>query len=290
MKNLKIIIMYLVFSVSSIIFAQSAYLGIYVSELLEKDLHSNNLVGGIKVDSVLSDSPAKKNGLRKNAIIYQLNQLPINNENDFQKAISNCKAHQIILIYALFNNQKKVYKIKLGSRDNLYKELYLYNYIQNPWLFIGIDIEPLNKQLAKYFSVTSGVLVTNIRDHSIAKQNGFYVGDVIIAINNYPINSENDLTRQLAFGLEKQPILVNIIRKKQPILLKLDLTNKKKKSSNNNEDIYIIGPDVYDNELYRYSKEQVNQILKKSNTEIENEIERLENGIEVLKQKIRSSP
>lgn len=283
------IILILMTLLSFKLFADNAYLGIYISDLKPELLKAHGLTGGILVDSVLSDSPAKKHGLVKNSIIYQLNNWQIRNEKDFQRALTSCQAYQMIKIYAVIKNQKRVLNVKLGKRDDLYKELYLYNYVQNPWLFIGIDIEPLNRQLARFFSVSSGVLVTNIRDHSIASKNGLFVGDVITHINQNAVNSENDLSRQLALGLKKQPIVISVIRKKVHLEIKLDLTVKKRKTGSS-DDIYIIGPDMYDSELYRYSKEQVNQILNKSNVEIENEIERLENEIDVLKQKIKSKP
>ncbi len=287
MRN-KIILSFSFLLLFMLLSGQAIYIGVYISEVDQALLKRNNLSGGVRIDSVMSDSPALKAGLRKNQIIYRIGNNAINNERDFQRVLASCKPKTSIVFYVKSNNKSKVITINPDNRSSAIKDLYLYNYIQNPWLFIGIDVQAMNPQLSDYFKVKYGLLIVDIRDHSIASKNGFQVGDIIIRVNNNRVFNENDLTKQLAWGLQNQPIVIDLVRKQQQIRLNLDLTNKKAAKLNIKKgDVYLIGPDIYDNELYKYSKDKITSILNQSDTEIESEIERLENEIQSLKKKIK---
>lgn len=284
----KIPLFLLLLSFCSFLFSQPLYIGIYIRDIDKNTQAKLKLNGGVIIDSVMANSPAQKAGLRKNQVIYKIDNYPIKNEADFQKALHNYKPNDKILFTVKHQQKTKVYSISTQNRDNLIKDLYLYNYIQNPWLFIGIDVQAMNDQLYEYFKVRNGVLIIDIRDHSIALKNDLKVGDIITHVNSYPVNNEDQLTKQLAYGLKNQPIVMNIIRKNKPIKIALDLTNKKLNNLKKNPDeVYIIGPDIYDNELYGYSQSKINQVLKQSDSEIESEIERLESEIQGLKKKVK---
>lgn len=286
--KLKYIICYSILLICVALSSQPIYIGIYISELDRNNLKKHDLTGGVKIDSVMTDSPAQKAGLRKNQIIFKIDNHRINNEKDFQRVISTYQPKSKILFTVKSNKKTKVYSINSANRNSIIKDLYLYNYIQNPWLFIGIDVQAMNPQLSQYFNVRNGLLIVDIREHSIASKNNFQVGDIITKVNNVRVNNENELTRQLAWGLKNQPIMIDVIRKHNAHRIALDLTNKKGKKMNINKgDVYLIGPDIYDNELYKYSQDKINKILNQSDTEITTEIERLENDIQTLKKKIK---
>ncbi|HOQ79649.1 MAG TPA: PDZ domain-containing protein, partial [Candidatus Cloacimonadota bacterium] len=170
----------------------------------------------------------------------------------------------------------------------LLQDLYIYNFIQNPWLFIGFDVQKLDSQLAAHFNQKNGLLIVDIRDHSLALTNGFKVGDIITYVNKVPVNKEEELSRQLALGITKQPISVDIVRDNKQMKINLNLTNNKVLNFQDQLDaVYIIGPDIFDNELYIYSQTKIDNILKQSDSEIEQEIQRLESEIQGLKRKIK---
>ena len=71
------------------------------------------------------------------------------------------------------------------------------------WVFafgtrhIGISTQTLSKQLAEYFGVTDGVLVTSVSENSPAAKAGLKAGDVITAIDGEKVSSPGDITRVL---------------------------------------------------------------------------------------------
>ncbi|HPK41391.1 MAG TPA: PDZ domain-containing protein, partial [Candidatus Cloacimonadota bacterium] len=67
-------------------FAQNIYIGIYVNDI---DMSTNikyNIKGGVRIDSVLENSPASKAGLKKDHIIWKIDNQLVTNEEEFQKA------------------------------------------------------------------------------------------------------------------------------------------------------------------------------------------------------------
>ncbi len=70
---------------------------------------------------------------------------------------------------------------------------------------LGISVTSMSSQLADYFGVTSGVLVTNVKEGSAAAGAGFRAGDVVTAFNGGAVADPGDLrarTERLADGAE----------------------------------------------------------------------------------------
>jgi C-terminal processing protease CtpA/Prc len=61
--------------------------------------------------------------------------------------------------------------------------------------YLGLITSPLGEQLAKYFNVTHGVLVSEVRAGGAAERAGIKAGDCIIAVNDERISSTSDLNR-----------------------------------------------------------------------------------------------
>ena len=267
--------------------AQQVYLGIYVMPATQIELKQANLSYGIKIDSVVPDSPAATSGLKKNDIIYKINSILIRSEIDLQRFLTHCTPDSTIEIFISQNKEFKSIIVALADRNDLHKELYIYNYIQNPWLFIGMNVEPISQGLAHLLKLETGMLILDIRENSIASFQGLEAGDIIISINDMPTVNENSLTKAMNLGLQNQPMKFYLWRNSEKFTKLVSLSNRLTNDNNQNSDeIFIVGPDIYDVELYSYSKEKINILLNKPKSELEEDIERLENEIYKLRRKI----
>jgi PDZ domain len=63
--------------------------------------------------------------------------------------------------------------------------------------YLGIIAVPLTEQLANYFKVARGVLVSEVRAGGAAERAGVRAGDCIIAVNNESVTSTSDLNRSI---------------------------------------------------------------------------------------------
>ncbi|MCK9329047.1 MAG: PDZ domain-containing protein [Candidatus Cloacimonetes bacterium] len=251
------------------------------------ELKQANLSYGIKIDSIVPDSPAATSGLKKNDIIYKINSILIRSEIDLQRFLTHCTPDSTIEIFISQNKEFKSIIVALADRNDLHKELYIYNYIQNPWLFIGMNVEPISQGLAHLLKLETGMLILDIRENSIASFQGLEAGDIIISINDMPTVNENSLTKAMNLGLQNQPMKFYLWRNSEKFTKLVSLSNRLTNDNNQNSDeIFIVGPDIYDVELYSYSKEKINILLNKPKSELEEDIERLENEIYKLRRKI----
>ena len=282
---MKFFIFSLIVLLCSSLVAFEAYLGIYVSLPSASELRKANLDFGIKIDTIMLGSPADIYGLRENDIIYKIDNLYIRNESDLQRFMGNSKPFTSVYVLLVRDNQPLIKQIQFSRRNALYQELYIYNYIQNPWLFIGIDVEPISFALARLLKLEKGMVILDVRENSIASIQGLEAGDIIISINDKETISEKSLTDAMNMGLQNQPMHFDIWRNSNRQIKLVDLSNSLIDNRNLSE-VFIMGPDVFNNELYSYSKDMINRILKKSKSEIEYDIERLEQEIFNLRQRI----
>ncbi len=88
---------------------------------------------------------------------------------------------------------------------------------------LGVVIQPLTPELAKYFNINYGVIVTQVQKGSPAEKAGIQPGDIIIAVNGEKVESPNDLQKLIMRKLPGTEVVVTVIRdgKKKNIKVKL---------------------------------------------------------------------
>src|SRR5206468_815448 len=62
---------------------------------------------------------------------------------------------------------------------------------------IGVSTQQLTKQLADYFGVSEGLLITSVSENSAASKAGLKAGDVITAVDGEKVDSPGDVSRAL---------------------------------------------------------------------------------------------
>ena len=76
---------------------------------------------------------------------------------------------------------------------------------------LGANTQSLGDQLAEYFGVEDGVLVTSVYEDTPAAEGGLRAGDVIVGIGDEDVGDPNDLRQALA-DLEPGEVSVRIVR------------------------------------------------------------------------------
>lgn len=80
---------------------------------------------------------------------------------------------------------------------------------------IGTTLQPLNEQLAEYFGVKEGVLVSSVAADSAAARAGLKAGDVITAVNGRGVRDPNDVREAMRRGAGRDALDLQITRDKQ---------------------------------------------------------------------------
>jgi serine protease Do len=85
---------------------------------------------------------------------------------------------------------------------------------------LGITVGDLSDQLAGYFGVKNGVLVTSVTDDSAAAKAGIKAGDVITSFNGTDVTQPGDLRRRIQRLADGDEFTVGVVRDKKPLTLK----------------------------------------------------------------------
>ena len=86
---------------------------------------------------------------------------------------------------------------------------------------LGVELMPLSDQLAAYFGVKTGVLVTRVRGDSPAASAGIKAGDVITTVNGASVTDVGDVAREVRRGTGELTLI--LIRDKKEVTLKAAL-------------------------------------------------------------------
>ena len=85
---------------------------------------------------------------------------------------------------------------------------------------LGMTVGDLSDQLAAYFGVKEGVLVTSIADNSAASKAGIKAGDIITSFNGSDVAVPSDLRRRTQRLQDGDEFTVGVVRDKKSLTLK----------------------------------------------------------------------
>jgi S1-C subfamily serine protease len=85
---------------------------------------------------------------------------------------------------------------------------------------LGASVQSLNSELAAYFGVKSGVLVSSVQKDSAAEKAGLKAGDVITAIDGHNVTSAPELISALPTGTGSHDVNLTVTRDKKELTLK----------------------------------------------------------------------
>jgi membrane-associated protease RseP (regulator of RpoE activity) len=228
------------------------FLGVYAENINRENMGRYNLntVRGVGVTQVVKDSPAEKAGLRKDDVILRIDGESVNSVRKLNRLVSEMAPDHSVKITVSRGGSEQEVTATIAKRANssfaadlLRGEPKAWKWEGNPktWKFegplfkrgqlgdnggelsfflgnsrrIGVSTMELNKQLADYFGVADGVLVTSVMEDSPAAKAGVRAGDVITAIDGEKVDSSGGLSRIINRKKEGDVTLTVIRNKSQ---------------------------------------------------------------------------
>jgi serine protease Do len=86
-----------------------------------------------------------------------------------------------------------------------------------------VVVQELGPQLAEYFKVKAGVLVTTVSDDTPASRAGLKAGDVITAVDGKDVKTPDDLVQAIRNLPDGKEVMLSVIRAGQPLTIKMKL-------------------------------------------------------------------
>ncbi|HET9710879.1 MAG TPA: PDZ domain-containing protein [Pyrinomonadaceae bacterium] len=232
-------------------FVDGGFLGVYAENINRENMGRYNLntVRGVGVTQVIKDSPAEKAGLRKDDVILRIDGESVNSVRKLNRLVSEMAPDHSVKITVSRGGSEQEVTATIGKRNNssfardlLRGEPKVWKWEGDPktWKFegplfkrglgdnggdptfflgngrrIGVSTMELNKQLADYFGVADGLLVTSVMEDGPAAKAGVRAGDVITAIDGEKVDSPGDLSRVINRKKEGDVTLTVIRNKSQ---------------------------------------------------------------------------
>lgn len=87
---------------------------------------------------------------------------------------------------------------------------------------LGVEVQEINDQLAEYFGVKQGVLITQVAVDTPARAAGLRAGDVITSVADRPVHDGDELRRLL--NESPAPAVIAVTRDRKTQTFRVDLS------------------------------------------------------------------
>ena len=190
------------------------YIGVSIQPItteLGKAMKLENTKGALVAD-VVPGSPADKAGIQRGDVIVALNNKAVEEPRELSSLVADTAVGQEVNVTVLRNGTKKQLAVKverLGSREGKMEESV--QPTQGKW---GLGLQDLNPGTAGQSGSKAdrGVLVAGVQPGSPADLAGVHQGDVILGINNQPVNSAKEAQEAISRVKDKDSLLLLVKR------------------------------------------------------------------------------
>ena len=230
----------------------SSYLGVDITDVSAERLGELKLKeeNGAEVTMVDQDAPAGKAGLHEHDVILSLNGTAVESAAQLRRMIKETPPGRVVTLGISRDGQPVTIKVQLADRhkamtwqmpempkiqiptmpdfDNLPVSVVVVHQSARS----GLMVENITPQLGEFFGVKGGkgVLVRSVEKGSRGEKAGFRAGDVVVKVNNQPVQDTSDFTHALRSS-SGATAAVTVMREKREQNLTLPIPEKKDSGS-----------------------------------------------------------
>jgi serine protease Do len=180
------------------------WLGVTIQRLTPDLAKSFNLpeASGALVSGVSEGSPAAKAGLRQGDVIVSYHGRPVARSEDLPRVVADTPVGTEVPIVILRDGKKVETKVQVAKMPE--EQVASAGEPSGTGHSLGVSAQTLTPELARQLKldVDQGVLVRSVREDSRAAMAGIEAGDVIVAVDQKPVRSVEDM--QKAFEQHSQ--------------------------------------------------------------------------------------
>ena len=189
-------------------FAGTGYrLGVVLSEIKPHSRDDLKADSGVVIEDVLPDSAAEKAGLKDGDVIVSIDGNKVESEQDIRRTLRDLENPKPLAIGILRDGKPLNISVTPEKR-----EMSVFSHLGGN--YIGVDLQELDADLAKYFQTGpgAGVLVARVEPNSPADKGGLKSGDVITQLNGKQVTTDEDLRGALNDAKEGENVSLTILR------------------------------------------------------------------------------
>lgn len=206
--------------------------------------------GGVVVDDVRQGSPAEKAGVKPGDTIVEFDGERVRSSRQFARIVDETPQGRSVKMTVTRNGQRTTLDVAPEAREfgriaplierfrmpeppeaprppRLPRDFEMIapdvEVLVSRGSRLGVQIEDLEDQLAEYFGVKRGVLVTKVTKDSPAGRAGLKAGDVITKVGGTVVDDTRDLRRELRRIDAGQEFALEVMRDRKPATFKVTL-------------------------------------------------------------------
>ena len=220
-----------------------ASIGVRVRDLTTQDQQKAKLesAAGVVVESVVAGTPAEKSGFKSGDVIVEFDGERVRSVRGFTRLVQETAPQRTV----------KAVVVRAGTRSTLDvtpepERLTADGVLQiNPGLqprrgqpvlpqvpqgtpryrgFIGVTLEGIQGQMADYFGVSAGALVSAVDLDSPAARAGLKAGDVITAVDGQAVRRPSDVSEAVRRARRGSKLEVKVVRDHKEITTVIDVS------------------------------------------------------------------
>jgi serine protease Do len=166
-------------------------------------LKANGANHGVFVQRVEPGGPSDKAGLKGGDIIVSLNGKPIDNGNQLVETVTNTPIGSTISVGVLRGGKNENFTVTVGDLSQIFPDQFGDGNDKSQGepgqtaATFGMEIRNLTPQQRETLGIKEqgGIQVNSVEPDSFAEDIGLHQGDIILSLNQHPINSTDDLQR-----------------------------------------------------------------------------------------------
>jgi serine protease Do len=159
--------------------------------------------GGVFVQSVAPGGPAEKAGLKDGDVIVSVNGKPVRDGGELVNTVTTTPVGTALNLAVVRSGKRENFKVVVGDLAQIFPDKFGGGTDSGSVrpeagaTSFGMQIQNLTDQRRESMGLKEkgGVLVASVETNSFAEDIGLRQGDVILSINNHPINSTDDLMK-----------------------------------------------------------------------------------------------
>jgi serine protease Do len=221
-----------------------ASIGVTIRDVTSDDASKARIspTAGVYVESVRESSPAAKAGFQAGDIVVDFDGERVRSASHFTRLVQESVADRPVAAIVVRGTSKQTLNVVPEASDAsafILRNMPQLN-VQRPTprefnleldrnnlrfalpatgATLGVTVTSLSEQLAGYFGVKQGALVSNVTSGSPAATAGVRAGDVVTAINGQSVTSAADITRALRES-RSETVEISVMRDKKALTLK----------------------------------------------------------------------
>jgi len=209
---------------------------------------------GVVIDSVREGAPATRAGLQKGDVVVEFDGERTRSAQQFTRLVRETAPGRSVKMTVVRDGSRRTLEITPEARDSVTMQQFpeiagdVFRALPRGFDFrfdppgawgesffgmprrMGVSIVPLSDQLATYFGVKEGVLVSEVSSGTPAAAAGIQAGDVITAVNGRNVLSSADLVREVRDAEAGSAIDVQLTRDHKEMTVKVTLPQRRQPS------------------------------------------------------------